>query len=329
MPPLTRTLYLHLGPTKTGTSAIQYALSRHDGSSVLYPKVGLWPDGSHHNLVLNFFDHYQRRDVIRADAGQLLAQIGELARDSNRDVAISSEILSARRDLKEFVDALQRHIGGEALRVELLVLVREHFERAASLYNQRVKDPVSAERRDPDLFLVEQAKALRYAPLLQRLGKSGFDLTVLNYHPAESCVARALLHLGIPRSQIPDVPPRNVSLSIKVLIAVLAANRLALGESARKECFLALGKVSACYAPSRFIFGAGAAAEAERIFAEDRHFVRERFGIELPVPDLVRSDAFIIERNEFDEISESMRDFGVSGPAVLDGLRPYLRRLEP
>ena len=50
-----RTLYLHVGPRKTGTSALQHILRNHDNSIVVYPKVGLWGDGSHHGLVFRFF----------------------------------------------------------------------------------------------------------------------------------------------------------------------------------------------------------------------------------------------------------------------------------
>jgi len=182
---LARTLYLHLGPAKTGTSAVQHILSRHDGSIVLYPRIGLWPDGSHHNLVLNFFGDYQRPDVVRQDPARLLAQIADEIRTSDRDVVISSEILAGRRNLPEFVAAMHTAIG-EPCRVVLVVVAREHRERAASIYNQRVKDAVTSETRDPDAFLTESRESFCYGRLLRRLRKTDFELVVLNYHPAEN-----------------------------------------------------------------------------------------------------------------------------------------------
>jgi len=82
---LTRTLFFHVGPAKTGTSAVQYVLQRHDNSAVIYPKVGLWADGSHHNLVLNYFGEYGRPEVVREDPAELLARIGKEARRSTRE----------------------------------------------------------------------------------------------------------------------------------------------------------------------------------------------------------------------------------------------------
>src|SRR5215469_18919344 len=103
---LTRTLFLHVGPAKTGTSAVQHFLQRHDNSVVIYPKVGLWADGSHHNLVLNYFGEYARPELVREDPAKLIVRIGDEARGSTRDIVISSEVLAGRKDIAQFVAAL-------------------------------------------------------------------------------------------------------------------------------------------------------------------------------------------------------------------------------
>ena len=80
-----RTLYIHVGPAKTGTSAIQHALLTHDGSVVTYPQVGLSRGGSHNNLVLNFFSDKSRSDAVKADPRKLL---DELAACSQRRIVM-------------------------------------------------------------------------------------------------------------------------------------------------------------------------------------------------------------------------------------------------
>ena len=65
-----RKLYIHAGPPKTGTSALQYVLRDHDGSAVYYPKAGQWDDGSHHNLVLNFYGDDGQSQWVREDIDQ-------------------------------------------------------------------------------------------------------------------------------------------------------------------------------------------------------------------------------------------------------------------
>ena len=322
---MTRTLFLHVGPAKTGTSAVQHILQRHDNGIVIYPKVGLWADGSHHNLILNYFGQYTRPEVVREDAAGLLARIGEEARRSNRNIVISSEILAGRQDLSAFCAALEGEIG-ESLRVELVVVVREHFERAASLYNQRVKDAVTAEKRDPDHFLVAHAQGMCYSNFLKRFQNTPFDICVLNYHPAEDCVARVLARFGFPQGQTVNQAPRNVSLSRKALVASLAANRVSVTEKERSRFVAALRRNPGFYAPSGFIFGTEAAFQAERKFRKDRNFLLRRFEVELPLAEFSESSMpFTIDQTEFSQISEVSAKFGSYGQKILDTVRPYVR----
>jgi hypothetical protein len=321
---LTRTLFLHVGPAKTGTSAVQHVLQRHDNSVVLYPKVGLWADGSHHNLVLNYFGEYARPEVVRDKPADLLARIGAEAKRSNRNIVISSEILAGRKNLADFSDALEREIG-ESLRVELVMVVREYFERAASLYNQRVKDGVTGEKRDPDAFLAAHAQGMCYANFLKRFRNTRFELCVLNYHPAEDCVERVLAHFGFERATV-NQAPRNVSLSRPALVAALAANRVAVLQEERDSFVAALRRIPEVHAPAGFIFGTEAMFEAERKFKKDRNFLLRRFDIELPLPDLPDDRvAFGIDEREFADISGIAARFGNFGGRIVEAVRPYIR----
>lgn len=322
---MTRTLFLHVGPAKTGTSAVQYILQRHDNSIVIYPKVGLWADGSHHNLILNYFGEYTRPEVVREDAGRLLARIGEEARQSHRDIVISSEILAGRKDVVGFSAALEREIG-EPLRVEILVVVREHFERAASLYNQRVKDAVTGETRDPDAFLATHAPSLCYVNLLRRLLRTELRVSVLNYHPAEDCVQRVLAKLGFHEEMTTDYPPRNVSMSRAALVATLAANRVAASKDERNRFTAALRRMPGTGGPAEPIFGAGAALAADRLFAKDRNFLLRRFEIEFALPDFPEdSRPFGIDDAEFALVRDIAAKFGAFGEKIIDAVRPYIR----
>ncbi|HEY3779214.1 MAG TPA: hypothetical protein VGL35_14270 [Rhizomicrobium sp.] len=321
---MTRRLYLHLGPAKTGTSAIQHVLSGHDGSVVLYPRIGLWSDGSHHNLVLNYFGEYTRPEMVREDAGGLLEQIGEMARRSDRDLVISSEILAGRRTLDEFAAALQKAVGCD-LRVVLLFVVREHFERAASLYNQRVKDAATSERRDPDDFLIENPERLCYAHQLRRLQRTDFDLRVLSYHPAEDCITRCLQFLGFPVEQIPELPRRNISLGRTALVATLAANRLVETPQDRSRFNEALSRIPGRFAPSEMFFGKDAVARVRPMFAADRKYLRREFGVKLPRADLSNASPFTLSENDFADIASAMASYADDRRPILDMVAHYVR----
>jgi hypothetical protein len=322
---LTRTLYLHLGPAKTGTSALQRILSCHDDSVVLYPRVGLWGDGSHHNLVLNFFGGHRRPEMVREDPDRLLGQIGELARQSDRNVVISSEILAGRKDLRKFASALQSAIGGEPLRLMAVIVVREHLERAASLYNQRVKDAVFGEQRHPDEFLVGHAEQLCHANLLRRLKRAGFGLTVINYHPAETLVPRCLARLGFPAGKIPEIPRRNVSLGRKALIATLAANRAVQSREERASFDASIARIPGRFAPSQVFFSEEAISKVRRIVAADRRFLREQFDVRLPRPGQPgERNAFVISEREFSELSAMIRGTADIGGRIAEALRGFV-----
>ena len=324
---MTRTLFLHLGPAKTGTSAVQHVLNGHDESVVCYPKVGLWPDGSHHNLVLNFFGNYRRPELIRQDADRLLARLGAAARQSRRNIVISSEALAGPRNLADFVVAVQNAVG-EELRVVLVVVVREYFERAASLYNQRVKDPVTSERSDPDEFLTGQTWRFCYANFLRRLRSTGYELEAVNYHPADGCVARCLRTFGFPADRIPEAPIRNVSLSAKVLIALLAANRLAATPRERARLEGVLARMPNRSASSEMWFGRGASAKVQPVFDADREYLGQQFGILLPRVDVHKDRPFVLHKDDLVDLETAMRHCGAFGDRALDIVARYVAPAE-
>lgn len=316
-----RRLFLHLGPAKTGTSAIQHVLSQHDGSVVLYPKVGLWDDGSHHNLVLNFFGEFQRPEMEREDVGYLLARIADEARASDRDLVISSEILAGRKNIRDFANAIQTAVGCE-LRLVCVVVAREYRERVASLYNQRVKDAVFLERRSPDEFVTEHPERFCYAPLLQRLKSAGLDVTVVNYHPADDLVARCLAVFGFAPEQISRAPNRNVSLGQKALAATLAANRAAQSCEERAAFDAAVAGMAKRFSSPRPFFSEAAIAKVRRTFAADRKFLRQRLGVKLPKPEKPgRESALTISESEFAEIAALTGGLGDYGGRIRECLR--------
>lgn len=319
-----RRLFIHVGPAKTGTSAVQHVLRQHDNSRIIYPKIGLWADGSHHNLVFNFYGNFSRPEIIRADVGEMFDQIGGEARASDRDVLISSEGLIGR-DVGALIRALLPHLGDGPWQPEILLACRDHFERAASLYNQRVKDALVRERSEPDDFLLRHLRELTYAPIMAMLTEHGFPVVALNYHPSADFVRRFLRHVGANDLSLVD-ERRNVSLSPKGLIATFAANQIAETADERLRYFTALRRLRPFFAPSLFIFGPQAAAEAEIRFHEDRQFLLAEFGVALPAPDIGdRQPKFSIDAKELQDIEAATRDLGPAGEAIVAVACRYLR----
>lgn len=85
---------MHLGPSKTGTSAIQGFFRDQGASSILYPKTGRWPDGSHHNLPFAFDGKTQYGGIDIPPWEQLCQELDKEISSYKNNILISSEISS-------------------------------------------------------------------------------------------------------------------------------------------------------------------------------------------------------------------------------------------
>lgn len=322
-----RKLFVHVGPMKTGTTAIQSCLREQDWSSLIYPKKFLYA-GAHHTLVFNFFGDKRTRVSGIVDVAELLEEIRTLANDNDRDVIISSEALVPMAWQPHFAEpgALIRAIlpcfGEPAPDVEILIGCREHFSWAASAYSQTLK---GNEKCDPDEFLCANYEALCFAPILGTLEQTGYRVTPLNYHPSESWVERFMTHVGIPAEGLPQMPSRNVSLNPAGLIMKLAANRAFPGEKTSRKLRNTLRSRPEFGSTSKFIFGAEAAKTAERAFSGDRRILSEKYGIGFPIPDLNSPNMFFVNAQDLEMIEAVARDMGIDEEAIAAAARPYLR----
>jgi hypothetical protein len=310
-----RRLTLHVGPAKTGTSAVQHYLRNHDDSIVYYPKVGLWPDGSHHALLFNYYNLFHRADAARIDVSAALAEIAAGARSTGKDMVISSELFPSV-DPASLVDALLARLDGE-WSVELLFVFREHFERSASVYNQRVKDFAFAEQASPDDFLQRDAEAMTYAPMLEHLRSTGLPLRAMSYHPAESFVARFLADLGFPSGASAEW--RNISICLKGLVAMLAANNVAPTPDERARCFAAMRRMRRFFGPVGPIFSQHAMTVVDPIIRRDRDYISAAYAIELPQPNFLSCDepVFRISADQYAEIEAAAEHLGPTGDKLL------------
>ena len=323
------TLFIHVGPPKTGTSAVQHLLRSHDDSVVIYPKTALWADGSHHNLVFNFYGDFRRPEVVRIDTGAVLDQIAAQAHGTGRNIVISSEQLVST-EVGRFITALRSRLD-HTWSVEIILVCREHYERAASLYNQAVKDFVSGERRLPGEYLrAIQGSETTYAGMVTSLRRAGYPLTVLNYHPAANFAGRFLRHVGFQPGEEPVSELRNMSMSVKGLIAVLAANTVAADAAERARCFAALRRMRKLFAPSGLIFDAASMSDVLPGVEADRAFLEGEFGLELPpVPSPSSTGtSFELDEEQLAEIAAASGVLEDLGDAIVSSARRFVRKAE-
>jgi hypothetical protein len=299
---LERKLFIHVGPMKTGTTALQNFLRDHDGSQVLYPKTGQFGSGAHHNLVYNFLGVFSNPIVFRDNCESMFERIAQEARQSDAPIVISSELLSLYNRTGEFIERLLHHLGG-TYEVEILFTVREYFARAISIYSQLLKADDPPERNTPDEFLANRGGTVTYLLPLRTLAKTGCRIRTFNYDPAPQFVRHFLTHLGFPEDRIPHLPDRNRSLSTRAMVVRLAINRSTIAFERRQRLISELQKLRRRHTPASFIFSPDEAISAENRFDADRISLYREFGTTVPKRDLTNAwSAFSISKRQFERI---------------------------
>ena len=232
--PMLRRLILHAGPHKTGTSALQAVLRERQFAAFYYPSSGQWPDGAHHNLVFSLIPELRRPDAEALEPQHLLEQLqDELSAVQHDTLLISSEFLSTGCAARVVAWLVEQGIA-QPDGIRALLVERELRSRAASLYNQAVKDPYVGETRSPQEWLAEEEAKLRLEPMVADQQAAGTKVEVLPYAPAESLVQRLLVAAGAKEEELPDqVSWRNMSMSGPVLMALLEVNRTVSGPEER------------------------------------------------------------------------------------------------
>ena len=134
------TLYLHIGWSKTGTSAIQYQLdsqfSELKNNGVLYSKCMQMNDNAHHNFALSFTGIHAYQSTYSVDDVLTLLDV-EMQENQCGSLIISSELSPFYFGNKKFEKWVSRFDE-----VKLIVTVRRQSELLMSLFNQLVKDPL-------------------------------------------------------------------------------------------------------------------------------------------------------------------------------------------
>ena len=231
-----KTLWIHVGPPKTGTSAIQNLFRDLDDPALTYPKNGQWPDGSH-NLIpfsLRRIERYGAIDVPPREA--LFPKIRAELRRAKGDALISTEGLAQPQVFQRFTNAFANVIA-EFDRVVPILTLRHPIERAASDYNQIVKDPEQGYAKLPDDFLAERIGSHRLVPFVRAWTNAAADPVILPYHPADDLVARFCAAIGRPDLAPEKAEWRNRSLGGLGLALILLGNRLHETRDARSDYF--------------------------------------------------------------------------------------------
>ncbi|MCY4045421.1 MAG: hypothetical protein OXE99_10100 [Cellvibrionales bacterium] len=227
-----RTLYLHVGPQKTGTTAIQVFFRENKQHQIYYPVTGRWLDGAHHKLVFSQIGRQRYGDVIIPEWKVLYNKLDNELEKTDKDILISSEHAEP-----EFLRALRPIIVKHNFQVKIIVTFRHPLERAASSYNQNVKDPVVGLNQLPDEFLAANQAEFKASSLYSKWRNLNPNILALAYKDKEPLVKRFchLLNIQIGPQAIDEF--YNQSMGGTAVAALVAANKIFLTEEERKDFF--------------------------------------------------------------------------------------------
>lgn len=232
-----RTLILHVGPAKTGTSAIQAILRDAPPDGLTYPQTGQWPDGAHHKLTFAMRGKSRRGDIGIPPFSSLLPDLVTELNDAQGDVVLSSESFAAA-DLQEFLD----HLKAGGMRafddIRIVVVLRHPLERAASAYNQNIKDMAVPAVQMPKPYLETSGKNLLLTPLVRTWLATGLPISFLSYHPSATLVERFFDCIGhTPSATAQTGKTYNRSINGYATLTLLAGRMAGLRPEDLKTLF--------------------------------------------------------------------------------------------
>lgn len=262
-----REVIVHIGPHKTGTSALQAAFHRNADSlaerGLLYRPMGKeW--NNHHVLAVQF-----RREGGDATAGR--AFVDDLFDEADRRnlcVLISSEMLCEPQiDTDEFISAMQ------PAAVRTVGYLRNPCDLMVSAYNQVVRDPSS--RRTKPIDAAPPPYDVSMANILRPWITDG-RLTLCPYDPPQwkdgTLLGDFLATIGVDPAGLDldngcEGPPDNENRSLPYLFveAVRYLNAAGIDEESRQRVISILYGASASAEQNATLDGAMTAACIEAI----------------------------------------------------------------
>ena len=151
--PMEKTLFVHMGPAKTGSSAIQDFLGANErvlsDKGLHYSKALRWEkDGSHNPLAWILYHKYHNvhldthsKHFVEREEQLLQNLVDEIGANSDKSLILSSETFPMLGE--EALDELLK-LGGNR-RVKAVFYVRDLREQAVSFAAQLVKEQISRE----------------------------------------------------------------------------------------------------------------------------------------------------------------------------------------
>ena len=218
---MNKTLYIHPGWSKTGTSALQKSLHQNREAllknGILYPVEFQWKDHAHHNFALAFKGNSgpYSSEINGKQALSILQT--EIKNASVPKVLISSELSPLYFRNKNFLEFVKSHFD----EVRLIFTVRFQSELLLSLFSQLVCDPNIRYPHSIFHLFTQNIHWLDFALKISKWEEFVPKDCITVFSHSDEMVPAVLAYLGITTAD----PDRNnpkvlVSTPAKALLAI-------------------------------------------------------------------------------------------------------------
>ncbi|PWJ16224.1 hypothetical protein [Jannaschia seohaensis] len=227
-----RTLILHLGMNKAGSSTLQAALQGTETATLRYPDLG--GTGHAHALVMAYMEGTPPRfgpmpggrEATRVAARERIVAAYEA---DDRDVLLSSEYLSIFRDPAE-IEALLADARPRFDRIRALAYLREPQAYMTSTLQQAARHNDVPD--DPFERMYPRYRP-RFHPWMKALGKEALDLVCFDraaFAQGDLLVDFAQ-RVGLPEGTLRAARPVNESLTAEAVAVLLCRHRARAGRA--------------------------------------------------------------------------------------------------
>lgn len=146
-----KTLYLHIGTPKTGTSALQHFFANNrkllEGKGVYYPDLGFrFPDiGKHRNAHFLSYKKYiekKQRDyeTEKAIRDEGIQKLDEAFKSHNTILLSDEHIWNEKEMIGQTLPALKSHFAEQEVQIKVIVYLRRQDQVIQSFWAQKIKE---------------------------------------------------------------------------------------------------------------------------------------------------------------------------------------------
>ena len=222
---MARTVYLHIGTHKTGTSSIQATLSGYADAGIRYAALG----APNHSLALYtlFAQNPERHHLHvyrKRSPEDVIAYRESVAAQLEQELAHDSDLILSGEELCEFsvaeVEDVAAYLAPRCEQVRVIAYYRDPLGFSGSSLQQRVKAGLGEFR------LIQPEYRRRIEPYIRVFGRDACDLRRFDRHafPDGSVVSDFAEYLGIDSDRLNPVTS-NTSVSRTAVSCLLFMNR--------------------------------------------------------------------------------------------------------